>query len=54
MCWFCAIRSRQFAAEAPEEEEEIEAPATETPAEPQVTGAPTASSAARATSMSSE
>lgn len=48
MCWFCmGPDAHGLRAEAIEDEEEV-AP------EPQETGAPTASSAARATSMSSE
>lgn len=48
MCWICAARGAQFGLHAePVEEEEEEAPVQET-------GAPTASSPARATSMSSE
>lgn len=51
MCWFCMGPDAQLGlrADAIEDEEE------EAPAPPvQETGAPTASSAARATSMSSE
>lgn len=50
MCWFCMGPDAQLGlrAEAIEDEEEEVAPET------QETGAPTASSAARATSMSSE
>lgn len=50
MCWFCMGPDAQLGlrADAIEDEEE------EAPAPVQETGAPTASSAARATSMSSE
>ncbi len=49
MCWFCMGPDAQgLRAEAIEDEEE------EAPEPVQETGAPTASSAARATSMSSE
>lgn len=49
MCWFCMGSDAQLGlrADAIEEEEEAPPPVQET-------GAPTASSAARATSMSSE
>ncbi len=52
MCWFCmGPDAHGLRAEAIEDEEEEE---EEAPPPVQETGAPTASSAARATSMSSE